>query len=78
MVIRSDPRSTTDMMTGALLGRSSRTVVITCTQCGQRLAEAIPGSVVYCSECRRWSGTVERPRLPRRHSPLDVNRGVAG
>jgi predicted RNA-binding Zn-ribbon protein involved in translation (DUF1610 family) len=45
---------------------TARTVAITCAACGTRIAEAIPGSLARCPNCGTWSGTVERPRLPRR------------
>ncbi len=76
MATQHDTRSTAGMMTGALLGRSSRTVAITCARCGTKIADAVPGALAKCPHCQTWSGAAERPRLPRRHSPLDVNRGM--
>jgi len=54
---------------------TTKPVPITCTQCGQRLAEALPGSIARCPNCGTWSGTTERPRLPRRPRPPAQHRG---
>ncbi len=51
-------------------------VAIVCALCRIKLADVLPGSLARCPSCGTWSGTVERPRLPRRHSPNDQNRGV--
>ncbi len=76
MATQHDTRSTAAMMTSALLGRSSRTVAITCSRCGTKIADAVPGALARCPQCQTWSGTVERPRLPRRRSPNDQKREV--
>jgi DNA-directed RNA polymerase subunit RPC12/RpoP len=57
---------------------STKPVAIVCSTCGTKLAEAVPGSLARCPKCGTWSGTAERPRLPRRHSPWVQNRGVSG
>lgn len=49
--------------------RPPKTVAIVCAVCRQKLADAIPGSIARCPSCGVWSGTRDRPRLPRRHSP---------
>ncbi len=76
MATQHDTRSTAAMMTGALLGRSSRTVAITCLRCGTKIADAVPGALARCPTCGTWSGTTERPQLPRRHSPAVVKSGM--
>jgi hypothetical protein len=56
----------------------ARTVAIVCTLCRTKIADALPGSLARCPKCGTWSGTSERPRLPRRHTPAVQNRGVSG
>jgi DNA-directed RNA polymerase subunit RPC12/RpoP len=53
-----------------------KTVAIVCSTCGTKIADAVPGALAKCPHCQTWSGTTERPRLPRRHSPWDRDRGV--
>jgi DNA-directed RNA polymerase subunit RPC12/RpoP len=55
---------------------TSKLVAIVCALCRTKLADAIPGSIARCPNCGTWSGTVERPRLPRRQIPWDQKRGV--
>ncbi len=69
--------ATDRLLVDALLLRGALTP-ITCRQCGRHLVDAYAGSIARCPVCQTWSGTTERPRLPRRHSPLDVNHGIAG
>ncbi len=53
----------------------SKPVAIVCALCRQKIADALPGALARCPRCGTWSGTAERPRLPR-HSPADQKRGV--
>lgn len=56
---------------------STKPVAIVCRACGRHLTDALPGSIARCLTCGTWSGTRERPQLPRRHNPDDQKHGVA-
>ncbi len=70
-------RSADRLLVDALLLRGALTPIM-CTQCGRHLVDAYAGSLARCPVCQLWSGTAERPRLERRHSPDNQNRGVVG
>lgn len=54
----------------------TKPVAIACSTRGAKITDALPGDLARCPTCGTWSGTVERPRLPRR--PMHCSTGRSG